>query len=134
MMVCDRRLIGQALTNIVKNAVEAIERGGRGNGRIVSTLSFNGTRATITISDNGVGLPSQRASIVEPYVTTREGGTGLGLAIVKRIIEEHGGTLDFGDAPGGGTSVWIILDAATLSAKLDTQDIMNSARVAAGKD
>ncbi len=133
-LVCDRRLIGQALTNIVKNAVEAIERGGKGAGRIVSTLTFDGARATITICDNGIGLPNQRASIVEPYVTTREGGTGLGLAIVKRIIEEHGGTLDFGDAPGGGTRVWIILDAATLTAKLDTQDNMNSARLAAGKD
>ena len=54
---------------------------------------------TIRISDNGVGLPPDRARLFEPYVTTREKGTGLGLPIVKKIIEEHGGSLALLDAP-----------------------------------
>ena len=53
---------------------------------------------TITISDNGIGLPEDRARLFEPYVTTRDEGTGLGLPIVKKIIEEHGGTLTLEDA------------------------------------
>ena len=56
-------------------------------------------RARITISDNGIGLPEDRARLFEPYVTTRDAGTGLGLPIVKKIIEEHGGTLALEDAP-----------------------------------
>jgi two-component system nitrogen regulation sensor histidine kinase NtrY len=55
--------------------------------------------AIITIADNGIGLPEDRAKLFEPYVTTREKGTGLGLPIVKKIIDEHGGTLILTDAP-----------------------------------
>ncbi|MEO1365482.1 MAG: ATP-binding protein, partial [Pseudomonadota bacterium] len=54
--------------------------------------------ARITIADNGIGLPEDRARLFEPYVTTRDEGTGLGLPIVKKIIEEHGGTLTLEDA------------------------------------
>jgi two-component system, NtrC family, nitrogen regulation sensor histidine kinase NtrY len=62
------------------------------------TLSATPEAATIRISDNGIGLPPDRARLFEPYVTTREKGTGLGLSIVKKIIEEHGGTLSLLDA------------------------------------
>lgn len=101
----DETMIGQALTNLIKNAGEAIEslsekgspEGFRPELRV--TLSTTDAHALVTISDNGVGLPADRARLFEPYVTTREKGTGLGLPIVKKIIEEHGGTLQLDDAP-----------------------------------
>ncbi|OWK32720.1 sensor histidine kinase [Sphingomonas mucosissima] len=113
-LVCDRRQIGQALTNIVKNAVEAIEATGRGGGEILMEVAEAGGRAVITVADDGVGLPAERDRIVEPYMTTRARGTGLGLAIVKKIVEEHFGTISFADRPGGGTLVTMTFDATML--------------------
>ncbi len=119
-LVCDRRQIGQALTNIVKNAVEAIEARGEGlAGMVAVTLSLDDRRATVEVADDGIGLPVERDRIVEPYMTTRARGTGLGLAIVKKIIEEHCGTIAFDDRPGGGTVVTIVFDIASLDALLD---------------
>ncbi|MCC2976043.1 HAMP domain-containing protein [Sphingomonas sp. PL-96] len=118
-VVCDRRQFGQALTNIVKNAVEAIEARGEGapEGRVDVALSASeGGQLQLTVSDNGIGLPVERDRIVEPYMTTRVRGTGLGLAIVKKIVEEHFGTITFGDRPGGGTVVTITLDLNVLAA------------------
>ncbi|MBJ6120989.1 ATP-binding protein [Sphingomonas mollis] len=115
VMVCDRRQIGQALTNIVKNAVEAIEARGGDDGEVVLTLGeFDDGRIGIIVTDNGVGLPAARDRIVEPYMTTRARGTGLGLAIVSKIVEDHGGTIAFTDRPGGGTVVTMMFDAARL--------------------
>ncbi len=100
----DAAMIGQALTNLIKNAGEAIEslhKKGAPEGHapeIRITLGTEGDRAEIRISDNGIGLPEDRARLFEPYVTTRDEGTGLGLPIVKKIIEEHGGTLALEDA------------------------------------
>lgn len=121
-LVCDRRQIGQALTNIVKNAVEAIEATGRGEGEILMEVTEVAGRVVITVADNGVGLPAERDRIVEPYMTTRARGTGLGLAIVKKIVEEHFGTISFADRPGGGTLVTMTFDA-TMLAGLTGQDI-----------
>jgi two-component system nitrogen regulation sensor histidine kinase NtrY len=120
-LVCDRRQIGQALTNIVKNAVEAIEARdvGASPGEISVTLDHGERLMTATISDNGIGLPLERDRIVEPYMTTRARGTGLGLAIVKKIIEEHCGTIAFADRPGGGTVVTIVFDTLQLDALLE---------------
>jgi two-component system, NtrC family, nitrogen regulation sensor histidine kinase NtrY len=116
-LVCDRRQIGQALTNIVKNAVEAIEaRGDGATGEIQINLVDAGSMATVEVLDNGVGLPVERDRIAEPYMTTRARGTGLGLAIVKKIVEEHFGTIAFADRPGGGTVVRIAFDTARLAA------------------
>ena len=67
------------------------------------TLETDAAAATLTIADNGIGLPEDRARLFEPYVTTRDEGTGLGLPIVKKIIEEHGGTLSLEDAPPFGS-------------------------------
>ena len=98
-------MIGQAMTNLIKNAGEAIEglvEKGAPEGfvpEIRVTLTQTGDEALITIADNGCGLPPDRARLFEPYVTTKEKGTGLGLPIVKKIIEEHGGTLILTDAP-----------------------------------
>ncbi len=98
-------MISQALTNLIKNAGEAIEslkeKGAPDNlkPQIAVDLTTGKTAATLTIADNGVGLPEDRARLFEPYVTTRSEGTGLGLPIVKKIIEEHGGTLTLENAP-----------------------------------
>jgi two-component system nitrogen regulation sensor histidine kinase NtrY len=99
---CDGRLVSQALTNVLKNATEAIaarEAGGHdGQGRIAIALEDTGERLVYRVADNGVGLPSQhRHRLTEPYVTTRAKGTGLGLAIVKKILEDHGGEVVLSD-------------------------------------
>jgi two-component system nitrogen regulation sensor histidine kinase NtrY len=98
----DRRLISQALTNIIKNATEAIAAvppGELGRGRIRIWAGREGNDIVIDVIDNGIGLPKEnRSRLLEPYVTTREKGTGLGLAIVGRILEEHGGCIELGDA------------------------------------
>jgi two-component system nitrogen regulation sensor histidine kinase NtrY len=101
----DATMIGQAFTNLIKNAGEAIEshqEKAKPTGfvpEIRISLTADETEAVIRIADNGTGLPPDRARLFEPYVTTREKGTGLGLPIVKKIIEEHGGTLALLDAP-----------------------------------
>lgn len=109
----DPRQIGQALTNVLKNAAEAID--GRTPdpdgvplepGKVVTTLTADQGMIRIEIRDNGRGLPvGERDRLTEPYVTTRTKGTGLGLAIVRKILEEHGGTISLGDNPGGGAIV-----------------------------
>ena len=98
----DRRLVSQALTNIIKNATEAIAAvppGEPGKGRILVSAVREGGDIVIDVIDNGIGLPKEnRSRLLEPYVTTREKGTGLGLAIVGRILEEHGGRIELHDA------------------------------------
>jgi two-component system nitrogen regulation sensor histidine kinase NtrY len=99
----DATMIGQALTNLIKNAgeaVESLEECGIPQGyepRILVAMQCDDQEAVITVTDNGIGLPEDRSRLFEPYVTTREKGTGLGLPIVKKIIEEHGGTLTLTD-------------------------------------
>jgi two-component system nitrogen regulation sensor histidine kinase NtrY len=107
---CDRHQFGQAMTNVLKNAIEAVEakakEGGPGySGRISVTIEGLPDAVEVRITDNGIGLPQDRDRIIEPYVTTREKGTGLGLAIVNKIVEEHGGEMTFTPAQGGGTTV-----------------------------
>ena len=103
MIELDGTMIGQALTNLIKNAGEAIdEQREKTPGMepvIKVSLTPSETHSLIRIEDNGPGLPPDRARLFEPYVTTKEKGTGLGLPIVKKIIEEHGGTLVLSDAP-----------------------------------
>ncbi len=98
----DRRLISQALTNLIKNATEAIAAvppQELGKGAIRVYAAREGDDILIDIIDNGIGLPTEKRSrLLEPYVTTREKGTGLGLAIVGRIVEEHGGSIELRDA------------------------------------
>jgi two-component system nitrogen regulation sensor histidine kinase NtrY len=125
----DRRLISQALTNIVKNAVEAIsavppetlERG-----RIKVIADRNGEEITIDVVDNGIGLPNEnRSRLLEPYVTTREKGTGLGLAIVGKILEDHGGGIELRDASEkipGSRGAWVRLRFAVEPAALAVDD------------
>ncbi len=99
---CDGRLVSQALTNVLKNAVESVGArmagGDAAPGRIAMDIEVNDGRLVIAIADNGVGLPvEQRHRLTEPYVTTRAKGTGLGLAIVRKIQEDHGGELQLAD-------------------------------------
>ena len=110
-IACDRHQFGQAMTNVLKNAAEAIEAKKREaepdfRGKIAVEVAADERFLSVTVSDNGVGLPSQGAErILEPYVPTRAKGTGLGLAIVKKIVEEHAGEMSFAHNPGGGTKV-----------------------------
>ncbi|WP_333869241.1 sensor histidine kinase NtrY-like [Cypionkella sp.] len=105
LLELDATMIGQALTNLIKNAGEATEtliEKGEVTGvlpEIRISLAVEDSFAVVRIMDNGIGLPPDRARLFEPYVTTREKGTGLGLPIVKKIVEEHGGTLTLEDAP-----------------------------------
>jgi two-component system, NtrC family, nitrogen regulation sensor histidine kinase NtrY len=98
----DRRLISQGLTNIIKNAGEAVAAvppDQLGRGRILVSAARVDSEIVIDVIDNGIGLPKEnRSRLLEPYVTTREKGTGLGLAIVGKILEEHGGRIELRDA------------------------------------
>ena len=112
----DRRLISQALTNIIKNAGEAIAAvppAELDRGRIHVSAMREGPDIIIDVVDNGIGLPKEnRSRLLEPYVTTREKGTGLGLAIVGRILEDHGGRIELGDASAkipGQRGAWMRL-------------------------
>jgi two-component system nitrogen regulation sensor histidine kinase NtrY len=121
-MVSDRRQLAQALTNVVKNGVEAIEsRKARGEhslagDRVELRLRRDGHQLIIDVTDTGIGLPEDRERLTEPYMTTRVRGTGLGLAIVKKIVEEHMGEIAFLDRKGGGTHVRIAFDTDKLAA------------------
>ncbi|MDQ0421229.1 two-component system nitrogen regulation sensor histidine kinase NtrY [Peteryoungia aggregata LMG 23059] len=130
----DARMLAQAVGNIVKNAVEAIEAvpkeelGGHGKILVRSSFDHEHDRFTVDVIDNGRGLPTEnRHRILEPYMTMREKGTGLGLAIVKKIIEEHGGQLELHDAPvdfdrGRGAMIRIILPRADAPAVVTESD------------
>jgi two-component system, NtrC family, nitrogen regulation sensor histidine kinase NtrY len=110
-LACDSRQVSQALVNLLKNAVESIQ--GReataSPGEIAVTLASTATQITLTVEDNGRGLPKEgRDRLTEPYVTTRAKGTGLGLAIVKKIMEDHRGELVLEDRERGGARVRLV--------------------------
>ena len=116
---CDRRLINQALTNLLNNAADAIamraQRDGEATaGHIRAGLRVDGDRLILFVEDDGIGLPDgdERDRLTEPYVTHKTKGTGLGLAIVKKIMEDHRGSIQLSDAPSGqGTIAELILPA-----------------------
>jgi two-component system nitrogen regulation sensor histidine kinase NtrY len=118
MVNCDSRLVGQAIVNIVKNGIEAIqariaEHGGGPSGAIRVSLAATAAEAVVIVEDDGKGLPRQdRERLTEPYVTTRTKGTGLGLAIVKKIMEDHEGELVLEDREPGGARVSLIFALA----------------------
>jgi two-component system nitrogen regulation sensor histidine kinase NtrY len=123
----DRRLISQGLTNIIKNATEAIAAvppAELGRGQIRVSAAREGVDVVIDVIDNGIGLPKEnRTRLLEPYVTTREKGTGLGLAIVGRIMEEHNGRIELGDAAAmipGQRGAWMRLRFAAEAVSTDT--------------
>ena len=114
-LICDRRQVSQVLTNILKNAAEAIEGREQRAGELLPvgevSLALKDEAATvrIVVEDNGRGLPKEgRERLTEPYMTTRSKGTGLGLAIVKKIMEDHGGQLLLEDREGGGARISLV--------------------------
>ncbi|MDT7950081.1 MAG: PAS domain-containing sensor histidine kinase [Acetobacteraceae bacterium] len=111
---CDRRLLGQALTNLLQNAADSVamraagqaREGGGKIGRIEVRVHVQEQTVLIDVIDDGVGLPQEdRGRLTEPYVTHKPKGTGLGLAIVKKIMEDHGGRLDLDDRAEGQGAV-----------------------------
>ncbi len=108
--LCDRRLIGQALINLLQNAADAVAMR-PGARHVTLRLSSHAGFALLSVEDDGIGLPeTDRAKLTEPYVTHKPKGTGLGLAIVRKIMEDHGGRLDLAEAPGGqGALVTLVL-------------------------
>jgi len=126
--IIDATMISQALINLIKNAGEAIESLEKSKNlpenyapEIQILVTQLDAETTISISDNGIGLPENRARLFEPYVTNREKGTGLGLSIVKKIIEEHGGSLELLDAAAfrgnthAGATAKIVLPQTSLT-------------------
>ena len=110
--VCDRRLLGQALTNLLQNAADAVAMRD-GAKHVALRLAAQDGMAVLSVTDDGIGLPeTDRARLIEPYVTHKPKGTGLGLAIVAKIMEDHGGRLELKPAPGGvGAEVSLSLPA-----------------------
>ena len=130
LVLCDTRQVSQALTNLLQNAIDAIE--GRAQtdgqvlpgGKIALTLAADSGDVSISVEDNGKGFPEEnRDRLTEPYVTTRTKGTGLGLAIVKKIMEDHGGRLALEDRAAGGARVKLIFpgDASGAQVGLEAQ-------------
>ncbi|NHN88159.1 HAMP domain-containing protein [Acetobacter sp. LMG 1627] len=127
MLSCDRRQIGQTLTNLLQNAADAIAMTGREAGSrpgdeagsasenfigmIRLEVKEHDDKVQIVVTDDGIGLPHvDRDRLTEPYVTHKSKGTGLGLAIVKKIMEDHEGTIELRDRPGAeGTEATLIL-------------------------
>ena len=140
----DRRLLSQALTNIVKNATEGIEalcrRSRASQGIFHVTLSVADDTVFIDIVDNGKGFPKDnRQRLLEPYMTTRAEGTGLGLPIVAKILADHGGGLELRDAPHG-RGAWVRLffplnDATKIDAGRDDESAaeLGPGRVGSGR-
>jgi two-component system nitrogen regulation sensor histidine kinase NtrY len=110
--ICDRRLIGQALTNLLTNAADAVAMR-PGARHVTLRLAAADNLAILSVTDDGIGLPeTDRNRLTEPYVTQKPKGTGLGLAIVRKIMEDHGGRLELETAPGGtGAQVSLVLPA-----------------------
>ena len=105
MAPCDRRLLGQALTNLLQNAADAIAMRKQSAdgvdtgpvGHIELAVAEADGLVRIVVTDDGIGLPRDRGRLTEPYVTHKPKGTGLGLAIVKKIMEDHGGSVTLDD-------------------------------------
>jgi two-component system nitrogen regulation sensor histidine kinase NtrY len=121
----DRTLLRQALTNLVKNALEATRDGGR----VWVQVEESGDRARITVDDDGPGWPAgAREAVLEPYYTTKTQGTGLGLSLVQRTLLQHGGSLELSDRPGGGARVTLSLPrygpAATPADRSSTEETL----------
>jgi len=118
---CDRRLIGQAITNLLQNAADAIQMR-PGAGHIDIVVKRVDQTVHISVSDDGVGLPEEeRGELTEPYVTTKQKGTGLGLAIVKKVMEDHEGTVLLDDRePGPGAVATLVLPLVSEAAQVQS--------------
>jgi two-component system nitrogen regulation sensor histidine kinase NtrY len=111
---CDRRMLRQALTNLLQNAADAVAMrpDPADGGKIGIVVTQLAEEVRVIVTDNGIGLPDNRTQLMEPYVTHKPKGTGLGLAIVKKIMEDHGGRITLDDrADGPGAVAALILPA-----------------------
>ena len=132
MAACDRRLIGQALTNLLQNAADAVAMRSRedgGAGSIVLAVEPRGDHVRVVVIDDGLGLPAHdRDKLTEPYVTHKPKGTGLGLAIVKKIMEDHGGLLTLADRDDGpGAVATLTLPLLMEPARLSLEKVADGA-------
>lgn len=123
-LICDGRLVTQAMTNLLKNAVESFApKAGEGSnvsGEVTVTVTQDDQETIISVTDNGPGLPEKmKDRLTEPYVTTRTKGTGLGLAIVKKIMEEHGGALVLQNRQEGGAEVTLVFNHRILKERAE---------------
>lgn len=110
LVLGDAGLLRQALTNVIQNALDSLDGAGRDDPQIWLVMTVKEGLVSLMISDNGPGFPkSDRASLLEPYVTKRDKGTGLGLAIVSKIVQDHSGELELADSQAGGACVVIKL-------------------------
>jgi two-component system nitrogen regulation sensor histidine kinase NtrY len=131
----DAGLIGQALTNLLQNALDAIA-GREGDDLPAPHVAVRVVRDAqgrycLSVADNGKGLPaSDRHRLTEPYMTTRAKGTGLGLAIVKKVMEDHGGTLILGDRPGGGAVATLVFPSSAQMDSIAPSDSPEASRTA----
>jgi two-component system nitrogen regulation sensor histidine kinase NtrY len=108
IMQCDRRMIRQALTNLLQNAADAVSMRQDANAISIAVEEIE-DEVEIKVTDDGIGLPDEdRSRLTEPYVTHKPKGTGLGLAIVKKIMEDHGGTVTLTDNPAGQGAVAVL--------------------------
>ena len=125
---CDRRMLRQALTNLLQNAADAVAMR-EGASHITLSVAATARDIRLTIEDDGIGLPrDDRARLTEPYVTHKPKGTGLGLAIVKKIMEDHGGSLILDDNPSGpGAVTCLILPITPLGAPTDRDEASHGA-------
>ncbi len=125
---CDRRMVRQALTNLLQNAADAVAMR-EGAGHIGLAVTESNGEVRISVTDDGVGLPSEdRARLTEPYVTHKPKGTGLGLAIVKKIMEDHGGRLILDDRPDGpGAMASLILPSLAADQRSAQPRVMHGA-------
>jgi two-component system, NtrC family, nitrogen regulation sensor histidine kinase NtrY len=121
---CDRRLIGQALTNLLANAADAVAMR-EGAKHVTLRLQADDVKAVFSVIDDGVGLPdTDRARLTEPYVTHKPKGTGLGLAIVRKIMEDHEGHLELLEGPNGlGAEVRLVLPALPAAPEPSQEDV-----------
>ena len=104
----------QVFANVLKNALEATDR--RPDGRVEVALYRRGAGAVVEVADNGVGMaPEQRDKIFLPFFTTKPTGTGLGMAIVKKIMDLHAGEIEIDSAPGGGTTVRLVIPEVSVT-------------------
>ncbi len=137
-LFCDGRLLAQALTNLIKNASEAIQAGtgeaADGDrapaGEITIRVTLKKNSLELQIEDNGIGLPEELAErLAEPYVTTRTKGTGLGLAIVRKIMEDHGGTLKLRNRQPRGAVAVLTFNLKALNAKARIAEALGASSI-----
>lgn len=107
-LICDVDMLEQVLVNLLLNSLQACLTADRDDAKTTIELAATGDRATLTLTDDGCGIPANLlADIFKPYVTGRPDGHGLGLSMVKRIAELHGWTVSAANRPGGGATVSI---------------------------